>query len=82
MSTPAPPSAQLLPNLHNPFKNVLAKSVVKFVVKLKDCQIGTIICVIVDMDPMSMIVVTERQKDKKTKNKKWQKGKKTKRLID
>ena len=55
-------------------------------VKLKNCHIGTKIGVVVDLDPVIMIVVTKktkkakrqkgkRQKDKKTK---IQKGKKTK----
>ena len=48
-----------------------------FVVELNNCQIGTKICVVVDMDPMIMIVVTKRQKDKKQKDKK-QKDKKQK----
>ena len=52
---------------------------VKCVVKLKNCQIGTKIGVVVDMDPVIMIVVTKRQKGKKTKKKK---GKKTKRQKD
>ena len=53
-------------------------------VKFKNCRIGTKIGVVVDIDPMIMIVVTKRQKykitklqkDKKTKR---QKGKNTKR---
>ena len=36
-------------------------NVVKCVVKLKNCQIGTKIGVVVDMDLMIMIVVTKRQ---------------------
>ena len=44
------------------------------VVKLKNGQIGTKIGVVVDIDPMILIVVTKRQKDKKDK-----KTKKTKR---
>ena len=40
----------------------------------KNCRIGTKIGVVVDIDPMIMIVVTKRQKDKKEK-----KGKKAKR---
>ena len=48
-------------------------------VKFKNCQIGTKIGVVVDIDPMIMIVVTKRQKDKKTKS---QKGKKAKRQKD
>ena len=43
------------------------------VVKLKNCQIGKKIGVVVDIDPMIMIVVTKRQKDKKDKNTKIQK---------
>ena len=39
---------------------------VKCVVKLKNCQIGTKIGVVVDMDPVIMIVVTKRQKGKKS----------------
>ena len=39
---------------------------VKCVVKLKNCWIGTKIGV-VDIDPVIMIVVTKRQKDKKIK---------------
>ena len=58
------------------------KIVVKCVVKLKNCRIGTKIGVVVDMDPMIIIVVTKRQKDKKKakkkKNKKYKKYKKTK----
>ena len=61
----------------------VVKYVVKYVVKcdvtLKNCWIGTKIGVVVDMDPVSMIVVTKRQKDKKTKR---QKDKKTKRQKD
>ena len=45
-------------------------------VKLKNCQIGIKISVVVDMDHVIMIVVTKIQKDKKTKR---QKDKKTKR---
>ena len=56
-------------------------------VKLKNCQIGMKIGVVVDMDPVIMIVVTKkrqkgkktwRQKDKKTKWQKMQKDKKDK----
>ena len=36
---------------------------VKCVVKLKNCEIGTKIGVVVDMDLMIMIVVTKRQKN-------------------
>ena len=47
----------------------IIKFVVKYVVKLKNCWIGTKIGVVVDMDPVIMIVVTKIQKDKKkTKN--------------
>ena len=52
---------------------------------LKNCWIGTKISVVVDMDPMIMIVVTKRQnynnkKDKKAKMQKDDNGdKKTKR---
>ena len=65
---------------------------VKYGVKLKNCRIGTKIGVVVDMDPMLMIVVTKRQKDKykkakrqkrqKDKKAKMQKDKKTKRQKD
>ena len=53
-------------------------------VKLKNCQVGTKIGVVVDIDPMSMIVMTmmtmtKRQKGKKTKR---CKDKKTKRQKD
>ena len=44
-------------------------------VKLTNCSIGTKIGVVVDMDPMIMIVVTKRQKDTNTIR---QKGKKKK----
>ena len=47
-------------------------------VKLKNCWIGTKIGVVVDIDPMIMIVVTKRQKDKKTKRQKDKKYKKDK----
>ena len=50
----------------------MVKYVVKCVVKFKNCQIGTKIGVVVDMDPVIMIVVTKRQKGKMTKR---QKGK-------
>ena len=53
--------------------------VVKSVVKLKNCQIGKQIGEVVDIDPVIMIVVTKRQKDRKTKRKKMQKDKKEKR---
>ena len=57
--------------------------VVKCVLKLKNCQIGTKIGVVVDIDPVIIIVVTKRQKGKKTKiqkykNTKIQKDKRTK----
>ena len=39
------------------------KNVVKCVVKLKNCWIATKIGVVVDMDPVIMIVVTKRQKN-------------------
>ena len=42
---------------------------------MKNCWIITKFGVVLDMDPMIMIVVTKRQKGKKTKR---QKGKKTK----
>ena len=45
----------------------------------QNCQIGTKIGVVVDMDPMIMIVVTKSQKGKKDKR---QKGKNTKRQKD
>ena len=53
-------------------------------VKLKNCQIGTKIGVVVDNDPLIMIVVTKKQKDKRQKGKKTerQKCKKTKRQKD
>ena len=51
---------------------------VKYVVKLKNYRIGTQIGVIVEMDPMIMIVVTKRQKDKKAKRQKDKKKKKKK----
>ena len=51
---------------------------VKCVVKLKNCLIGTQICVVVDIDPVIMIVLTKRQKGKKDKNTKGQKDKKYK----
>ena len=47
----------------------------KCVVKLKNCWIETKIGVVVDIDPVIMIVVTKIQKDKKAKR---QKDKKTK----
>ena len=60
----------------------VAKCVLKCVVKLKNCRIGTIIGVVVDMDPVIMIVVTKRQKGKKTKKtKKEQKLKNTKKRV-
>ena len=49
---------------------------VKCVVKLKNCQIGTKIGVIVDIDPV--IMLTKRQKDKKTKMQKCKKAKRQK----
>ena len=57
----------------------VVKCVVKCVVKLKNCWIGTKIGVVVDMDPMIMIVVTKRQKIQKGKKAKRQKDKKAKR---
>ena len=51
-------------------------------VKLKNSQIGTKIGVVVDMAPMIMIELTKRQKDKKAKNAKRQKGKNTQKLLD
>ena len=60
----------------------MVKCVVKFVVKLKNCWIGTKIGVVVDMDPVIMIVVKKkkgkRQKRQKDKKAKRQKGKTTK----
>ena len=56
----------------------VVKCVVICVVKLKNCWIVTKIGVVVDMDPMIMIVVTKNQKDKKTNKTKRQKDKKTK----
>ena len=53
----------------------VVKFVVKCVIKLKNCWIGTKIGVVVDMDPVIMIVVTKRQKGKKTKRKKVKKTK-------
>ena len=38
----------------------VVKCVVKFVVKLKNCQIGTKIGVVVDIDPTIMIMVCDR----------------------
>ena len=53
---------------------------VKFVEKLKNGQIGTKIGVVVDMDPVFMIVV---KKGKKTRRQKYtQKDKKAKRQQD
>ena len=46
--------------------------------KLKNCRIGTKICVVVDIDHVIMIVVTKRQKRQKDKNTKGQKDKKDK----
>ena len=62
----------------------VVKYVVKCVVKLKNCWIGTNIGVAVDMDPMIMIVVTKRQNDIKAKRQKDKKAKiqKTKRQKD
>ena len=51
-------------------------------VELKNCRIGTKICVVVDIDHMIMIVVTKRQKDKNTKIQKDKRTKKTKRQND
>ena len=51
---------------------------VKCVVKLKNCQIGTKIGVVVDVDPVIMIVVTKRQKGKKAKRQKDKKAKNAK----
>ena len=56
----------------------VVKCVVKCVVKLKNCQIGTKIGMVVDMDPVIMIVVTKRQNGKKTKKKTKKKEKKDK----
>ena len=53
---------------------------VNFVVKLKNCQIGMKIGVVVDIDPAIMIVVTKRLNDKKTQRQKDKKDKKAKRL--
>ena len=39
-------------------------------VKIENCQIGTEIGVVVDIDPVIMIVVTKRQKDKRVKRQK------------
>ena len=47
-------------------------------VKLKNCWIGTKIGVVVDIDPVIMIVVTKRQKDKKAKRQKDKKAKRQK----
>ena len=56
---------------------VCGKICVKICGKIgKNCQIRAKIGVVVDMDPMIMIVVTKRQKDK------IQKGKNTKRQKD
>ena len=44
-------------------------------VKLKNCQIGTNIGVVVDIDPVIMIVVTKRQKGKKAKMQKCKNAK-------
>ena len=52
-------------------KIYMAKCVVKCVVKLKNCRIGTTIGVVVDMDPVIMILVTKRQKGKKAKRQKY-----------
>ena len=49
---------------------ICGKCVVKCVIKLKNCWIGTKIGVVVDMDPMIMIVVTKIQKGKKAKRQK------------
>ena len=57
----------------------MVKYVVKRVVKLKNCQIGIQIGVVVYVDPVIMIVMIKRQKGKKTKR---QKDKKTKRQKD
>ena len=40
----------------------VVKCVVKCVVKLKNCQIGTKIGVVVDMDPVIMIVTKKKKK--------------------
>ena len=58
------------------------KIVVKFVVKLKDCQIGTKIGVVVDMDPVIMIVVTKRQKRQKLQQKNTNKKQKRQQQRD
>ena len=57
----------------------VVKYVVKCMLKFKNCWIRTKIGVVVDMDPVIMIVVTKRQKNKKAKK---QKDKKTKRQKD
>ena len=58
-------------------RDKMTKTVVTFVVKcmvtLKNCRIGIKIGVVVDMDPVIMIVVTKRQKGKKAKRQKRQK---------
>ena len=54
----------------------------KCVVKLKNCRIGTKFGEVVDIDPLIMIVVTKRQKDKKDKRKKREKCKKEKMQKD
>ena len=45
----------------------VVKCVVKFVVTLKNCQIGTKIGVVVDMDPIDYDKEIKRQKNKKMK---------------
>ena len=57
----------------------MVKIVVKYVLKLNFVWIGTNIGVVVDMDLVIMIVVTKRQKGKKTKRQKRQNNKKAKR---
>ena len=52
----------------------VVKYVVKCVVKLKFFRIGTNICVVVDMDPLIMIVVKRQKDKKKTKRQKIQKS--------
>ena len=47
-------------------------------VKLKNCQIRTKIGMVVDMDPVIMIVMTKRQKTKRQKGKKVKRQKGTK----
>ena len=49
-------------------------------VKLKNCWIGTKIGVVVDIDPVIMIVVTKRQKDKKAKIQKYKRTKRQKKI--